>query len=227
MEKKISKFLKLLLSLIVGFIFVIGILIFIINVYMINVTDEYILSEQEVRNYKFDCITVLGASVKSDGTPSLMLKDRLDQAIVLYFDDVSNKLLMSGDHAYNDYDEVNTMKNYAVNKKVPSSDIFMDHAGLNTYDSMYRLKNVYEVDKTLIVTQEYHLYRSIYIARKLGLNAYGVAAEPKEYTGQFYRDIREILARFKDFFQVIIEPKSTYTGATIPVIGDGNVTNDK
>lgn len=227
MKIKLKKIFKILLSSIIYLVLIIGLLVLIINIYMINITKKYILTEEQASNYNFDCITVLGASVKSDGTPSMMLKDRLDQALVLYFDGISNKILMSGDHAYNDYDEVNTMKNYAINKGTPSSDIFMDHAGLNTYDSMYRLKNIYEVNRTIIVTQDYHLYRAIYIARELGLDAYGVASNPREYYGQFYRDVREILARVKDYFQVIFKPKSKYTGPTIPVIGNGDITNDK
>lgn len=227
MKEKLHKIIKILLSSIALLIIILGLLVLIINIYMINVTKKYILTEEQAGKYNFDCITVLGASVRSDGTPSMMLQDRLDQSIMLYFDNVANKILMSGDHAYDDYDEVNTMKNYAIAKEVPSSDIFMDHAGLNTYDSMYRLKNIYEVSKTIIVTQDYHLYRAIYIARELGLDAYGVASNPREYSGQLYRDVREIIARVKDFFQVIFKPESTYTGKTIKVIGDGNVTNDK
>lgn len=226
-KSKLRKILKILLSLLVLIILVLGLITLIINVYMINMAKKYILDNEEASSYSFDCITVLGASVKANGTPSTMLKDRLDQALILYFDGVSSKILMSGDHAYDDYDEVNTMKNYAINKSVPSSDIFMDHAGLNTYDSMYRLKNIYEVNKTIIVTQDYHLYRAIYIARKLGLDAYGVASDPQEYSGQLYRDMREVLARVKDYFLTIFKPKSTYTGSTIPVIGDGNATNDR
>lgn len=227
MKIKLKKIFKILLSSIIYLVLILGLMVLIINIYMINITKNYILTEEQASNYNFDCITVLGASVRSDGTPSIMLQDRLDQALVLYFDGISNKILMSGDHAYDDYDEVNTMKNYAIKKGAPSSDIFMDHAGLNTYDSMYRLKNIYEVNRTIIVTQDYHLYRAIYIARELGLDAYGVASNPQEYHGQFYRDVREILARVKDYFQVIFKPKSKYTGSTIPVIGNGDVTNDK
>lgn len=227
MKIKLIKIFKILLSSIIYLLLILGLLILIINIYMINITKKYILTEEQASKYNFDCIIALGASVRSDGTPSMMLQDRLDQAIVLYFDGISNKILMSGDHAYDDYDEVNTMKNYAINKGIPSSDIFMDHAGLNTYDSMYRLKNIYQVSKTIIVTQDYHLYRAIYIARELGLDAYGVTSNPRDYSGQFYRDVREILARVKDYFQVIFKPKSEYTGSTIPVIGNGDVTNDK
>ena len=222
-----KKKLRILLSLIITISMCFIIVTLYINLKVINEVKEYILTEEKLLNKKFDCILILGASVRSDGTPSPMLRDRLDQGILLYFDGISNKILMSGDHAHDNYDEVNAMKNYAINSKVPSSDIFMDHAGLNTYDSMYRLKNVYGVDKVVIVTQEYHLYRAIYIARKLGLNAYGVASNPREYSGQIYRDIREILARMKDYFKVQIEPESTYTGDLIPVLGDGDVTNDK
>lgn len=227
MKIKLKKIFKILLSSIIYLLLILGLVILIINIYMINITKKYILTEEQSSNYNFDCITVLGASVKSNGTPSMMLQDRLDQALVLYFDGISNKILMSGDHAYDDYDEVNTMKNYAINKGAPSFDIFMDHAGLSTYESMYRLKNIYEVNRTIIVTQDYHLYRAIYIARELGLDAYGVTSNPREYHGQFYRDVREILARVKDYFQVIFKPKSKYIGSTIPVIGNGDVTNDK
>lgn len=222
-----KKILKILFSLIIAFSMCFIIFALYINLKVINESKEFILTENDLLNKKFDCILILGASVRSDGTPSPMLRDRLDQGILLYFDGVSNKILMSGDHAYDNYDEVNTMKKYAINSRVPSSDIFLDHAGLNTYDSMYRLKYVYGVDKVVIVTQEYHLYRAVYIARKLGLNAYGVASDPREYSGQIYRDIREILARLKDYFKVQIEPESTYTGEPIPVLGDGDVTNDK
>lgn len=222
-----KKLISIILSLVVIIILCIGIFAFYINLKVINEANQYILKEKDLLNKKYDCILILGASVRSDGTPSPMLRDRLDQGILLYFDGLANKLLMSGDHAKDNYDEVNTMKKYAINSGVESSDVFMDHAGLNTYDSMYRLKNVFGANKVVIVTQEYHLYRAVYIARKLGLDAYGVASDPREYSGQFYRDIREILARIKDYFKVQIEPESTYTGNPIPVLGDGDVTNDK
>lgn len=222
-----KKAIGIILSLIIIIVLCSGIFIFYINLKVINEANKYILEEKDLLNDKYDCILVLGASVRSDGTPSPMLRDRLDQGILLYFDGLTNKLLMSGDHSEDNYDEVNTMKKYAINSGVKSSDIFMDHAGLNTYDSMYRLKNVFGANKVVIVTQEYHLYRAVYIARKLGLDAYGVASDPREYSGQTYRDIREILARVKDYFKVQIEPESTYTGEPIPVLGDGDVTNDK
>jgi vancomycin permeability regulator SanA len=133
---------------------------------------------------------------------------------------------MSGDHGKENYDEVNTMKQYAIDAGVPSSDIFMDHAGFSTYESMYRTKEIFEAESVVVVSQEYHLYRAVYIAENLGITAYGVSPEYCIYGGESYRETREILARFKDFFTTIIKPKPTYLGETIPVSGDGNITND-
>ena len=220
---KLKKILIVLLSLILLII----IMTLVINRHIINVTKNYIISDEKASDNNYDCVVVLGASVLPNGSPSKMLEDRLEKGLILYFNNASNKLLMSGDHSRDDYDEVTVMKNYAIKNGALSSDIFMDHAGISTYDSIYRLKNVYKVNKIVIVSQEYHLYRAIYIARKLGLDAYGVKAEDKAYSGQLYRDIREILARVKDYFKVKIEPSSKYTEEFIPVIGNGDVTNKK
>jgi len=156
-----------------------------------------------------------------------MLKDRLDKAIELYQNKVAPKVIVSGDHGREDYDEVNSMKNYLIEKGIESENIFMDHAGFSTYESMYRTKAIFEVKKVVVVTQEYHLYRSIYIGEKLGIETYGVAAIKANYAGQARREIREILARDKDFIKAMIKPKPTYLGETIPVSGNGNITNDK
>jgi len=102
----------------------------------------------------------------------------------------------------------------------------MDHAGFGTYDSLYRSKKIFQAEKIIIVTQKYHLYRALYIAENLGLEAYGVASDPRIYAGQEYRDLREVLARVKDFFNMILKPKSTFLGEAIPVNGNGDLTND-
>ena len=174
-----------------------------------------------------DCILVLGAGVRDDGTPSPMLADRLDYGIALYQSGAADYLLMSGDHGQVQYDEVNVMKQYAMDAGVPSEAIFMDHAGFSTYDSMYRAKAIFELESVIVVTQEYHLYRALYIADQLGLQAYGVASDPRAYVGETYRTVREILARDKDFFKVLFRPEPTYLGDAIPVVGgNGDVTND-
>ena len=134
---------------------------------------------------------------------------------------------MSGDHGREEYDEVNIMKEFAIEKGVPSENIFMDHAGFSTYESIYRAKEIFEADKIVIVTQKYHLYRALHIANSLGIEAYGVGADPRQYVGAMYRELREILARNKDFVKCLFKPEPTYLGETIPVSGNGNATNDK
>ena len=133
---------------------------------------------------------------------------------------------MSGDHSREDYDEVNVMKDYATKMGVSSVNVFMDHAGFSTYDSLYRAKEIFKANKIIIVTQEYHLYRALYIAKSLGLEAIGIPAIKTSYRGDSSRELREVLARNKDFFLSIIKPYPTYLGEEIPVFGDGNITND-
>ena len=205
-----------------------AILVFGINGWVVHQGGKYIYNPADAEQLEnIDCILVLGCGVREDGTPSAMLEDRLRRGVELYKAGIAPKILMSGDHGQTNYDEVNTMKQYAIDAGVPSEDIFMDHAGFSTYESMHRAKTVFCAEKILIVTQEYHLYRAIYAARALGLEAYGVACDYRAYSGQLYRDIREILARDKDFFTAIFKPEPTYGGEIIPVFGNGDLTNDK
>ena len=119
------------------------------------------------------------------------------------------------------------MKKYLIDLGVNSSHTFMDHAGFSTYDSVYRCKEIFEVKTAVIVTQKYHLYRALYIADSLGLNAKGVSATKKIYKGQAMREIREIAARDKDVVKSLFKMKPKYLGEVIPVSSDGNITNDK
>ena len=225
MDKKaiLKKAVKILLVLgLAGCLF-----LFLINLYMIRKEKPNIISSDDAAALgDVDCIMVLGCSVRPDGTPSGMLRDRLDKGIELYEDGVSDRLLMSGDHGRKNYDEVNRMKQYAIDEGIPSGDIFMDHAGFSTYESMYRARDVFQAEKVIIVTQRYHLYRALYAAKQLGLDAYGVASDQRTYAGQKRRDVRELLARGKDFMTGIFKPEPTYLGEAIPVNGDGNATND-
>ena len=219
--------LSILLSICVGASFIVAASILGLNAYVKGVGgDNIITPEEAVELEDVDCIIVLGCLVKSSGDPSDMLADRLERGIDLYKKGAAPKIIMSGDHGTIDYDEVNTMKQAAIDAGVPSSDVFMDHAGFSTYESIYRAKEIFEADKIIIVTQEYHLYRALYIAEKLGVEAYGVNADYHTYRGQIKRDVREVLARCKDFVTVIIKPEPTYLGETIPVSGDGDITND-
>ena len=218
-----KKMIKYIIMLVLIFI----VIILSINSFVKIVTKNKILDEYEYSKLEnIDCIIVLGAGIWGD-KPSPMLEDRLKEAISLYNQNISSKIIMSGDHGKEDYDEVNIMKEYAIKQGVRSEDIFMDHAGFSTYESMYRAKDVFEANKVVIVTQKYHLYRALYIAKQLGIEAYGVNSDPRKYVGSTYREAREIIARDKDFIKCIFKPQPKYLGETIPVNGDGNITNDK
>lgn len=201
--------------------------IFGVNAYVKHIGGNNIITVEEAAALEdVDCIMVLGCQVKGDGNPSAMLSDRLKRGIELYDKGAAPKIIMSGDHGTKGYDEVNTMKQVAVELGVPSGDVFMDHAGFSTYESVYRAKEIFGVDKLVIVTQDYHLYRALYIAEKLGIEAYGVNSDYRIYWGQTHREVREILARCKDFAVTIFKPEPTWLGESIPVSGDGNITND-
>lgn len=216
---------------IIKYAFILIILAFVtiiaINAYVKNSVKDNIISADEANQKDVDCILVLGAGVRADGAPSPMLEDRILQGVALYNLAASNKLLMSGDNTKKGYDEVNIMKNYAIDKGIVSEDIFMDHAGISTYDSIYRAKEIFHAYNIIIVTQEYHLYRALYISKSLGVNSYGVSADPRIYVGQEIREVREIVARAKDFAKCIFKPPATILGEVITISGDGNITNDK
>ena len=212
-----KKTIKTLLIIIILFLLtIIG-----INYYVILSTKNQI----DNKNIQADYIIVLGAGIKNN-RPSPMLEDRLTTAIELYNKGRSNKILVSGDHENDDYDEVTVMKNYLLDKGIPIDDIYIDSLGLSTYDSIYRAKEIFLANNIIIVTQQFHLYRSLYIAEKLELDAVGVSATLRDYSGSVKFELREILARDKDFVKTIFKPEPTYLGDTIPVFGDGNVTND-
>ncbi len=172
-----------------------------------------------------DCIIVLGCGIYGD-QPTPFLKDRLDTAIDLYNRGFAPKLLMSGDHGLEDYNEVGVMRNYAMSKGVPSEDIFMDHAGFSTYETMIRAKQIFGVKKAVVVTQEFHLARSVYDCRAFGIEARGVKAINSGYVVLPKNYVRETAARAKDIIWCIIKPAPTYGGAGIDISGNGEVTLD-
>jgi vancomycin permeability regulator SanA len=171
-----------------------------------------------------DAVMVLGAFVYSSGAPGQILMDRLDYGYALYVQGKAKKILVSGDHGQNDYDEVNAMKAYLVKKGVPSEDVFMDHAGFNTYDSMYRAKEIFCIGSLLISTQEFHINRSVYIARKLGIDAYGYPCADKPSYNMTMLNFRESFARVKAFLDLLVHREPKYLGDTIPISGNGDQT---
>ncbi|MBQ7288548.1 MAG: YdcF family protein [Clostridia bacterium] len=217
MKKVIKKVAKPLFRLVCFIIITTLLTVSAINLYIIFSVNNFISVPDTITVEDADCILVLGAGVRPDGTPSLMLQDRLNTAVELYNAGLCDKILMSGDHGTKYYNEVQAMENYAVEKGIPSEQIFLDHAGFSTYESVYRAKEIFKADKVVIVTQKYHLYRAVYDARRLGLEAYGVQSEGDNYAGQSYRSLREAFARVKDFFITIYKPMPTYLGESIPV----------
>lgn len=223
---KLQKLIKklFLICICIG---VVGLLaLFGINAYVKGTVKGRIVESNSMPDIEADCILVLGCQVKDGGQPSHMLRDRLQRGVEVYELGIAEKLLMSGDHGRTDYNEVQAMKQYALDEEIESSDVFMDHAGFSTYESIYRAKEVFGVKKMVIITQEYHLYRALYIAERLGVEAYGVASDYHTYAGQSMRDLREILARAKDFVTTILKPEPTYLGNAIDIHGNGDATND-
>ena len=157
----------------------------------------------------------------------MMLQKRVDKGVELY-NKTGIKLLLSGDHGKKEYDEVNTMKQMVIDMEIPKEDVFLDHAGFSTYDSIYRAKYVYGVKKVIIVTQKYHLFRALYIANKLGLDAYGIEADNIPYkTINIKNEIREVLARDKDIIKTLFKLKSKFVGEPIDIKGSGEITFDE
>ncbi len=174
-----------------------------------------------------EAILILGAYVHPSGEVSRMLKDRLDFGLEVYQAGKAPKIIVSGDHGSKSYDEVRAMCDYLEAAGVPPEDIFMDHAGFNTYDSIYRMKAIFEVTDAIIVSQKYHVVRAAYIAEKLGIKVQSVASDTYVYEKMAYYRVREIGARIKAVWMAgIVKPNPTYLGETIPITGSGLRTRD-
>jgi len=170
---------------------------------------------------------VFGAKAWETG-PSHILQDRLDAAIQLYRLGTVDKLLLSGDHGRKDYDEVNTMADYAFGKGVPREDLFLDHAGFRTYDTLYRARDVFGVTSAVLVTNRFHLPRAIYTARRFHLDVVGLASDARTYRSRLWNDCREFLARTLAWTEVnVTRPKPRFLGERIDITGDGRVTCDR
>lgn len=224
-----KKYIKVLKKMMVTFI---CILVIVLCGALVIINDVQAKGEKRIvikdtLPKKVDAIIVLGAGVREDGTPSDILTDRLSTSLDILNMGVEGKLLLSGDHGREGYNEVGTMKDYILkNSDIKEKDIFLDHAGFSTYDSIYRAKDIFKVESALIVTNEYHLPRALYLAEKLGIDAYGYTSDKREY---YYMDAykkRERIAQLKDFLFVnVLKPEPKFLGESIPVnISDGRDT---
>ncbi len=191
----------------------------------------YVLTDKTAEKYiadsydlEADCIIVPGAGVVGDRV-SLTLARRLDKAIEIYNKSGIDRIIVSGDHGRTEYDEVNVMRSYLSERGIPIENIFMDHAGFSTYDTLYRARDVFMVKKAVIVTQRLHLMRALYIADRIGLEAQGIIADEGSTASRTVQEIREYPARVKAFLQCnILHSKPKYLGDPIPVSGNGLVT---
>lgn len=216
--KNKKKLFHIFIVVLLVFVVLSAITFFSINKKVVNVGSDMIVGAEQASDViDADCILILGAGVRNDGTPSDMLADRLKVGIELYNSGAAPKILVSGDNSRKDYNEPEAMKLYCVENGVPEEDIVLDYAGFSTYESLFRARDVFCAENIIIVTQEYHLYRALYVAEKLGIGAVGVSADLRTYRGQSYRDLRETAARNKDFLFTLFMPEPTYLGEQIPI----------
>ena len=160
-----------------------------------------------------------GAAIFADGALSSIFIDRVDTAIGLYRAGKVSKILVSGDNSTVSHNEVNPVRTYLIGKGIPDEDIFLDHAGFDTYSTMYRARDIFGVTSLVITTQSFHFPRAIFIARRLGIEAYGVNADVGHILFRNY--VREALADEKAVLDLISYRKPKYLGEKIPITGDG------
>ena len=196
------------------------------NIIVIASANPYIVSFDEAAALgDIDCIIVLGAGLKADGSPSNLLYERILCGAELYLANASERLLLSGDHSRADYNEVGAMKSYMLERDIEAGAVFTDHAGFDTYDTMYRAKEIFKAKRVIIVTQGFHLSRAVFIANALGLDAYGVDCDTGRYGRNIKNDLREIAARPKYLLDAIFKPEPKYLGEAIPIWEDASATD--
>jgi len=225
MKKGIKKILRIIKKLFFLWI-ILGILcvlfVFLINAYIRNSSVKYIVSsESELLSWKYVTM-ILGAKVRSDWSLSYMLHDRTNTAIEIYKNEKTKKLLVSWDNWKKRYDELRPTRDYLIEHGVSSGDIFLDFAGFDTYDSMYRAKHIFWITGLIISTQCFHQSRAVYIARSLDIDAYWVCADKRKYYGMRYNYFRETLATVKARFDVMFDAEPYFDWDYVSITGESN-----
>ncbi len=167
---------------------------------------------------------VFGAEVKKDGTPSTALRDRVETAVALYKNGKVEKLLMSGDNRFADYNEPESMRQYALTLGVPDADIVLDYAGRRTYDTCYRAREIFGVDSAILVTQGFHLPRAIFLCNSFGVDAVGVKADNYYYLKRLRLiwNVREFLATSQAVWDVYVARPMPVLGEPEPIFANTN-----
>jgi SanA protein len=225
---KLSRKRKLIVALLTKVVGLLVVTLFtgLINLLILTSTANFRFETKSVLPHK-QTVMILGAKVHDGGRLSDMLRDRTETAFEVYESGKAQKILVSGDHGRKSYDEVNAIKDYLLEKGVPKEDLFLDHAGFDTYDSMYRAREIFQIESLIISTQEFHLARSVYIARELDLDAVGIKADKQDYYGHDRAKVREVLARVKSFMDVLLHSKPKFLGDAIPITGDSSLSWDE
>lgn len=223
--------LKFRLGIPLAILFNLILVVFVLSTFMvIEVSGDILYSCEEtsdidaeaaetLKDGNYQCALILGCGVYADGSPTPMLRDRLETGITLYKEGLVPRLLLSGDHGQVEYNEIGCMYSYCLNAGIPEEDIFLDHAGFSTYDSVFRAQSIFRVERMIIVTQKYHEFRALFIADRLGIDAVGVSSDQQRYFGSVYREFREVLARDKDYFKAIMKASPVFGGEEIPITG--------
>lgn len=170
---------------------------------------------------------IFGAYALPDGRPSSALQDRLDTGLKLYQMGKFERFILSGDHGRKQYDEVNTMRRYLEERGVPKEDLFLDHAGFDTYDSLYRARHVFKARELILVTQKFHLPRALYIGEALGLDCQGVEADIHTLQSLRQLQLREVAAKVKAVLEVNFKRRPVYLGEPIPIDGEARLSHDQ
>lgn len=179
-------------------------------------------TENSIENLpEVQAVIVPGAAVYNNEIMSHILYDRMVTALAVYRNGKAEKFLLSGDHGRHSYDEVNTMKNFLLRHGVRSEDIFLDHAGFSTYDTLYRARDIFKVKSAIIVTQWFHLERALFIGRNTGLDLYGFGADRRKYINYRLYRLREIPARVKAVLELMLNINPRFLGPVIDISGDG------
>ncbi|PIR83906.1 hypothetical protein COU18_00620 [Candidatus Kaiserbacteria bacterium CG10_big_fil_rev_8_21_14_0_10_51_14] len=205
-------------TLIVGFLLLTTLFLLVPIAMRVGVARYMYTSVEEAP--ESDAALVLGASVVR-GAPSPILAERADMAIALYRAGKVSKILVTGDSGALSYDEVTPVRKYLLDAGVAAEDIFLDHAGFDTYSSMYRAREVFQAESLTIVTQDFHMPRALWVARRLGLNAKGLVSGSD---GSTYAYVREIPASIKALFDTITHRQPQYLGPALPLRGSGEAT---
>jgi len=221
--------LKIILTILIGAALTTS-AVFMINRTILNSTRAEIFDADDIIQSEMtrpaDAVMILGARVHPNGQLSDMLHDRTLTALEVYQAGQAKKILVSGDHGQVEYDEVNAIKDWLLAEGVPVADIFLDHAGFDTYDSMVRAKKIFGVNSLIISTQNFHLPRAVYLAQSQNLDAIGIIADRQQYALAGYNNRREALARVKAWLNVALNSSPKFLGDQIPISQDGQLSWD-